>query len=162
MHLNWIGDRKQPVVGVVYNPFRKELWSAARGFGAFYSRADGERRRLPLIATPLRVLGPACIGIEWRSEREWANFELNLKVFTKLARTTSTAGQFVNSLRCTGSAVLAICRVAAGQQDAFWECGCWAWDVAAAWCILTESGPSWLMAILANGILTLKTGDTSL
>ena len=46
----------------------------------------------------------------------------------------------VNSLRCIGSAALAICGIAAGQQDMFWECGCWAWDVAAAWCILAEAG----------------------
>lgn len=39
-----------------------------------------------------------------------------------------------------GSAAIAICRVAAGQQDTFWECGCWAWDVAAAWCVLLEAG----------------------
>jgi len=37
-------------------------------------------------------------------------------------------------------AAIAICRVAAGQQDAFWECGSWAWDVAAAWCVLSEAG----------------------
>jgi myo-inositol-1(or 4)-monophosphatase len=33
-----------------------------------------------------------------------------------------------------------ICRLAPGQQDMFWECGCWAWDVTASWCILNEAG----------------------
>ncbi|KAH8819020.1 hypothetical protein F5884DRAFT_759219 [Xylogone sp. PMI_703] len=131
---------KKPVVGVVYNPFRQELWSAARGHGAFLRGLGGEMQKLPIVSAPLRGLGPACIGIEWGSDREGPNFELNLKVFTALARTAATGGQFVNSLRCTGSAALAICRVAAGQQDAFWECGCWAWDVSAAWCILIEAG----------------------
>jgi myo-inositol-1(or 4)-monophosphatase len=131
---------KQPTVGVVYNPFREELWTAVKGHGAFASRPDGEMQKLPLVSTPLQGLGPACIGIEWGSDREGPNFELNLRVFATLARTTTTGGRFVNSLRCTGSAAITICRVAAGQQDAFWECGCWAWDVAAAWCVLTEAG----------------------
>lgn len=129
----------QPTVGVVYNPFRDELWRAAKGRGAYTTTAQGTGQ-LPLISSPLQGLGPACIGIEWGSDREGPNFDLNLKVFTTLARTAATGGRFVNSLRCTGSAALAICRIASGQQDAFWECGAWAWDVAAAWCILVEAG----------------------
>lgn len=140
--------RRKPTVGVVHNPFRNELWTAASGQGAFWStpwvHEDGtitmKRQKLPLTSAPLQGLRPACIGIEFGSDREGPNFELNLKVFSTLVRTTTTGGRFVNSLRCTGSAALAICRVAAGQQDAFWECGCWAWDVAAAWCILREAG----------------------
>ncbi|KIY00395.1 uncharacterized protein Z520_04080 [Fonsecaea multimorphosa CBS 102226] len=131
---------QQPAAGVVYNPFQDELWSAVRGQGAFVSQRGGPRQRLPLTRTPLEGLRTACIGIEWGSDREGPNFDLNVKVFTALARTAATGGYFVNSLRCIGSAAIAICRVAAGQQDAFWECGCWAWDVAAAWCILSEAG----------------------
>lgn len=131
---------KQPTVGVVYNPCREELWSAVKGHGAFTLRPDGEMQKLPLVSAPLQGLGSACIGIEWGSDREGPNFELNLKVFATLARTAATGGRFVNSLRCTGSAAITICRIAAAQQDAFWECGSWAWDVAAAWCILAEAG----------------------
>ncbi|KAL7962912.1 hypothetical protein V8C34DRAFT_300853 [Trichoderma compactum] len=80
------------------------------------------------------------IAIGFGSDRQGPNFALNLKVFTTLLRTVSDGGRFVNSLRCSGSAAIAICRVAAGQQDAFWECGSWAWDVAAAWCVLVEAG----------------------
>jgi myo-inositol-1(or 4)-monophosphatase len=130
---------KQPTIGVVYNPFLDELYSAIKGSGA-YVKHGSKSEKLPLRNSPLRGLGPACIGIEWGSDREGVNFDLNLKVFTTLARTTATGGRFVNSLRCTGSAAMTICRIAAGQQDMFWECGCWAWDVAAAWCILNEAG----------------------
>ncbi|KXS98532.1 hypothetical protein AC578_5502 [Pseudocercospora eumusae] len=133
-----------PSVGVVYNPFRGELWTAVIGQGAYLEAVDmpiGRRRKqkLPLSTAALEMRS-ACIGIEFGSDREGPNFELNLKVFSTLARTTATGGRFVNSLRCTGSAALAICRVAAGQQDAFWECGCWVWDVVAAWAILKEAG----------------------
>lgn len=133
---------RQPTIGVVYNPFRKELWSAVRGQGAFVQQFNARLQKLPLMPRSPLGMKTACIGIEWGSDREGPNFDLNVKVFTTLARTTSTGGKFVNSLRCTGSAALAICRVAAGQQDAFWECGCWVWDVAAAWCILIEAGGS--------------------
>jgi myo-inositol-1(or 4)-monophosphatase len=30
--------------------------------------------------------------------------------------------------------------VAAGSLDAYWEGGCWAWDVAAGWVVLEEAG----------------------
>ncbi|KAJ5898764.1 hypothetical protein N7495_003508 [Penicillium taxi] len=130
--------KKQPTVGVVYNPFRNELWAATRGQGAFFCGVNG-KQTLPFTRSSLEF-EKACIGLEWGSDREGPNFDLNLHVFTTLARTKRTGGRFVNSLRFTGSAALAICRVAAGQQDAFWECGSWAWDVAASWCILTEAG----------------------
>jgi myo-inositol-1(or 4)-monophosphatase len=130
---------KQPTVGIVYNPFRDDLWTAIKGQGAHYSHNTKES--LPLTPpSPLQGLTPACIAIDFGTDRQGPNFALNLKVFTSLLRTTSTGGRFVNSLRCTGSAAIAICRVAAGQQDAFWECGSWAWDVAAAWCVLVEAG----------------------
>ncbi|RKL31197.1 hypothetical protein BFJ72_g11214 [Fusarium proliferatum] len=131
---------RQPTIGVVYNPFQDELWSAVRGGGAFVSQGSSTPRKLPLSSLPLENLQTASIGLEWGSDREGPNFDLNLKVFTKLARTVASGGHFANSLRFMGSAAIAICRVAAGQQDAFWECGCWAWDVAAAWCVLLEAG----------------------
>ncbi|KAI1040018.1 hypothetical protein LB505_005989 [Fusarium chuoi] len=130
----------QPTIGVVYNPFQDELWRAVRGGGAFVSQGSATPRKLPLSSSPLGSLQTASIGLEWGSDREGPNFDLNLKIFTNLARTVASGGHFVNSLRFMGSAAIAICRVAAGQQDAFWECGCWAWDVAAAWCVLLEAG----------------------
>lgn len=143
---------RQPSVGVVYNPFTDELWTAVRGDGAYYDQGghfsetahqgSSERQRLPLsyMSLPENGLQGSCVGIEFGSDRQGPDFDLNLKVFTTLTRTRETGGLFVNSLRCIGSAALAICRVASGQQEAFWECGCWAWDVAAAWCILKEAG----------------------
>jgi myo-inositol-1(or 4)-monophosphatase len=131
---------RQPTVGVVYAPFTQTLYTAVKGHGAYVQQAMNEPERLPLKTSPLLGLKSAMVGIEWGSDREGPNFDLNLKVFEALARTEASGGRFVNSLRCTGSAALTICRVAAGQQDMFWECGCWAWDVAAAWCIIVEAG----------------------
>ncbi len=45
-----------------------------------------------------------------------------------------------HGFRSTGSAAMNMCAVAAGDMDAFWEAGAWAWDVAAGWAILEEAG----------------------
>ena len=46
----------------------------------------------------------------------------------------------VHGLRSLGSAALNLCAVAAGELDAYWEGGCWVWDVGAGWVILEEAG----------------------
>ena len=46
----------------------------------------------------------------------------------------------VHSLRSLGSAALNCCAVAKGEIDAYWEGGCWAWDIAAGWVIVEEAG----------------------
>jgi myo-inositol-1(or 4)-monophosphatase len=46
----------------------------------------------------------------------------------------------VHALRSYGSAALNLCGVASGFLDAYWEGGCWEWDVCAGWVILKEAG----------------------
>jgi myo-inositol-1(or 4)-monophosphatase len=46
----------------------------------------------------------------------------------------------VHALRAYGSAALNLCSVASGFIDAYWEGGCWEWDVCAGWVILGEAG----------------------
>ncbi|KAH6662495.1 myo-inositol-1-monophosphatase [Halenospora varia] len=134
-----------PSVGVIYNPMLDELWTGIKGRGSYLTRgalSGVERReRLPLREPePLAGLDGALIGAEWGSDRSGVNFEIKSKVFTKLAASKENGGAMVHSLRCLGSAALNLAMVAAGQQDIFWEGGCWAWDVAAGWCILVEAG----------------------
>ncbi|TVY88028.1 Inositol monophosphatase [Lachnellula willkommii] len=139
---------KVPTVGVIYNPFLDELYTGIKGQGAFLTRKGGEKARLPLrkAPEPLVDLSTCLIGAEWGSDRSGNNFELKSEVFKKLAATKEDGGAMVHSLRCVGSAALNLAYVAAGQQDVFWEGGCWAWDVAAGWCILIEAG-----GIMASG-----------
>ncbi|KAK6543398.1 hypothetical protein TWF694_000145 [Orbilia ellipsospora] len=127
--------KKIPVVGVVYNPFQNRLFTAIKGKGAFLNRTE----RLPLRDSmePLPGLNKALVAIEWGSERKGNNWDVRTKTMVKLA---SQGGTMCHSVRCQGSAALDMCGVAAGYLDVFWEGGCWAWDVAAGWCILTEAG----------------------
>lgn len=126
---------KIPVIGVVYNPFQNRLFTAIKGKGAYLNRTE----RLPLRDRnePLPGLNKALVAIEWGSERKGNNWDVRTKTMVKLA---SQGGSMCHSVRCQGSAALDMCGVAAGFLDIFWEGGCWAWDVAAGWCILTEAG----------------------
>jgi myo-inositol-1(or 4)-monophosphatase len=136
-----VAIKKVAVIGVIYNPFQDELWTGIKGSGAFLSKNGGEKVRLPLkIPEPLNDLSTTLIAVEWGSDRRGVNFDLKAKVFTKLAAAKEDGGSMVHSLRNLGSAALNIAAVAAGQLDMYWEGGCWAWDVCAGMCILSEAG----------------------
>ena len=139
---------KVPSVGVIYNPYRGDLYTAIKGHGAFLTRNGGAKIPLPLKRNPepLKDLSTCLVAAEWGSDRTGVNFDLKAKVFAKLAASKEDGGAMVHSIRCMGSAALNLAAVAAGQLDVYWEGGCWAWDVAAGWCILTEAG-----GIMASG-----------
>ncbi|KAI1970234.1 hypothetical protein LOZ53_003775 [Ophidiomyces ophidiicola] len=130
---------RQPVVGVVFNPFTNMLYSAIRGQGAFLNRTT----RLPLkgdAIEPLKGLSNALVGVEWGSDRSGQNWDTKIRTFEMLGKTREEGGAMVHSMRSMGSAALNLCAVAAGFMDLYWEGGCWAWDVCAGWVILTEAG----------------------
>ncbi|TGO15634.1 hypothetical protein BTUL_0038g00660 [Botrytis tulipae] len=133
---------KVPSVGVVYNPFTGDLFTGIKGHGSFVTRKDGEKFSLPLKKEPepLKDLSTCLVTAEWGSDRSGHNFDLKCDVFRKLSAAKEDGGAMVHSLRSLGSAALNLVHVASGQQDVFWEGGCWAWDVAAGWCILVEAG----------------------
>ena len=143
-----------PLVGVVYNPFTQHLYHAIKGRGAFLScpdiptsfPSDGGgiqskyvTRKLPLKspAPQLEGLRKALVAVEWGNERSGSNWKVKTRAFSSLA---GEEGGMVHSLRSLGSAALNCCGVAAGFLDAYWEGGCWAWDVAAGWVVVTEAG----------------------
>lgn len=155
---------KVPSVGVVYNPFEDLLYTGIRGRGAHVQRnaslaatgalpadADACRRvRLPVTTAggesppppALGDLSTALVAIEWGSTRDGPNYDVKAGVFRRLAasRDGESGGAMVHGLRSLGSAALNLCAVAAGELDLYWEGGCYAWDVCAGWCILSEAG----------------------
>jgi len=157
----------RPLIGIVYNPFTQHLYHAIHGHGAFLTapsiptshpplpngKGGGESNveavisayttiKLPLRnpAPPLRTLSQALVAVEWGNERSGPNFDTKTRTFSNLAGDASTKGAMVHSLRSLGSAALNCCAVARGDLDAYWEGGCWAWDVAAGWVVVEESG----------------------
>ncbi|KAI2624240.1 inositol monophosphatase [Hypoxylon sp. NC1633] len=141
---------RRPAVGVIYNPFLDQLYTAIKGQGAFLTQGAswgleggaGRRHKLPLATSP-RALGrldTSLVAVEWGSSRDGVNYAVKTDVFRKLCASRETGGAMVHSLRSLGSAALNLCAVAAGQLDLYWEGGCWAWDVCAGWAILAEAG----------------------
>lgn len=114
----------QPVLGVVYNPFRKELYMAEQGAGAFLNGQPLKLRDRALSE------GVVCCGTSpYNTELTDRTFEI-MKVL------------FLNSMdiRRQGSAALDICYLAANRNVLFFEGRLSPWDYAAAWVVLREAG----------------------
>jgi myo-inositol-1(or 4)-monophosphatase len=114
----------EPVLGVIYDPVRDELFSARRGGGAFL----GDRR---LKVNPERRLEEALVatGFPVRAGLRQVNLEDAMRVVPR-----------VRNLRGFGSAALHLAYVAAGRLTGFWERGLHAWDLAAGYVLVTEAG----------------------
>jgi len=118
---------KQVVVGVVYNPVLKELFTAVRGRGALLNGS-------PLRCSETASMGSALFATEVGTSREPATIAA---IFDRIKALTAVA----RAVRCCGSCAMNMCGVAMGRLDAFYEVGfggCW--DVAAASLIVEEAG----------------------
>ena len=112
------------VVGVVYNPYTNEIFSAEKGKGA-YLNDD----RISVSERPLSD-GLALFGTSpYHPENTDETFALLRKVFD-LSR----------DIRRSGSAAFDICTVACGRCEVFFEKGLQPWDIAAGTLILKEAG----------------------
>ncbi|CAO3616113.1 unnamed protein product [Cunninghamella blakesleeana] len=139
---------KIPMMGVVFNPLLNELYSAAKGLGAYLN----ESISLPLFApTELTDLSQCLVSTEAGSDRSFGVIDKKIDTFYKLLKQKKNDGKDndgceVHSIRATGSAALNMCQVAKGSSDVYWEIGCWEWDILAALVILQEAG-----GIVLNG-----------
>lgn len=114
--------RGRVVLGVVFNPFHKELFWAEKGGGAFLNGRPISVSRKEKLTDSLLVT-----GFNWKSLRE------NFQHFMDLSLE-------VQGVRRTGSAALDLCYVAAGRFDGYWELSLSPWDMAAGSLIVTEAG----------------------
>jgi myo-inositol-1(or 4)-monophosphatase len=112
------------VLGVVYDPIRRELFEAEAGKGALLNGQGIHVSKTASLEKALLVTGFAYDREGRRS---------NLEHFSRFALLTQ-------GLRRTGSAALDFCYVAAGRVDGFWELKLFPWDVAAGSLIVTEAG----------------------
>jgi myo-inositol-1(or 4)-monophosphatase len=120
-----VEENGKGVCGVVYDPTRDELFSAARGAGAF---CNGER----LKVSDVDLLSHALLitGFPY-------NFRDRLDTVMHQFREFMLASQAV---RRGGAAALDLCYLAAGRIDGFWELYLQPWDTAAGRVILEEAG----------------------
>lgn len=117
---------RTPVVGVIYNPFLDQLYSARTGGGAWLNGST----RLPATGAPLPLasLGAGLLGVEWGSDRTTPAIEKKASLYKALAGDPKHVekGKMAHSLRSLGSAALNICLVASGGLDTW---GGWRWGV---------------------------------
>ncbi|CAG8698486.1 4848_t:CDS:2, partial [Ambispora leptoticha] len=137
---------KEPVVGVIYNPFMNELYTAIKGKGAYLNHTT----RLPLShphnPLPLPPTLSQCLVVtEIGSDRSPSIIDKKIKSIHNMvsqpgqSSSTKKAG-LVHGIRCFGSAATNLCYIARGDADLYWEIGCWEWDVAAGIVICQEAG----------------------
>jgi len=134
---------KKSVIGVVYNPFRGDMYTAIKNQSAFLTKtATDTKHKLPLqpVPPPMPSLRSCLVAIEYGNQRQGPNWRLRGDVQNTLLTDTVEGGAFCKSVRSNGSAALDFCYVAQGILDIFWEGGVWCWDVAAGWIILEEAG----------------------
>ena len=117
-------DGYQTRLGVVYDPFCDELWTAVRGQPA---RLNGKIIRV----SRRRRLNEAIVSIGFAKTHE--SLEATLPYFNQLVRR-------VRKIRIMGAAALALTYVASGRFDAYIERGIRLWDIAAGGLIVESAG----------------------
>jgi myo-inositol-1(or 4)-monophosphatase len=132
-------DTHGVVVGAIFEPFRGELFTAARGRGAWLcdsarhgqngAELRGERLAVSTADSLARAL--VCTGLQSDDPAQIEAFGRRIVALYSAARGT----------RSLGSPALCLAYVAAGRIDAFLERDAtYAWDVAAGALLITEAG----------------------
>lgn len=114
-----------PVVGAVYDPSRRELFTAERGQGAWL---NGVPMRVSAARTLIDSL--LCTGFPYSVQQDPSQLVGLFTEFLKVSR----------AVRRLGSAAIDLCYVAAGRLDGFWEQQLNPWDTAAGALIVSEAG----------------------
>jgi myo-inositol-1(or 4)-monophosphatase len=135
------------VLGVIYDPFQDELWTAISGGPA---RLNGK----VIHVSRRRKLAECIVTVGFAKSA--ASLEASLPSFIWLARR-------VRKIRIMGAAALGLTYVATGRLDAYIERGVSIWDVAAGGLIIecaggkfwTEpaKGPHKLRMVASNGLI---------
>jgi myo-inositol-1(or 4)-monophosphatase len=113
------------VVAAVFDPNRKELFTAERGDGAYL---NGK----PLTVSTAASLLDAVLVTGFPYD-----------VHARVEEIVGLFGAFVGraqAVRRLGSAALDLCYVAAGRMDGFWESDLKPWDIAGGALLVEEAG----------------------
>lgn len=129
-------------LGLVYDPLREELFTAARGEGAFLNDRRLHVSRLPSLEGAL--LGT---GFPFKMQHHLDSYLDTFKALFPL----------VADVRRAGSAALDLAYVAAGRLDGFWEIGLREWDMAAGVLLIQEAHG--FVADFGGGYDYLSTGN---
>jgi myo-inositol-1(or 4)-monophosphatase len=115
----------EPLVAAVYDPNRKELFTAERGQGAWM---NGQPLRVSTADALINSL--LVTGFHYDVHKDPGEVIALFGTFISRAR----------AVRRLGSAAIDLCYVAAGRFDGFWEKKLQPWDVAGGALIVSEAG----------------------
>ena len=117
-------QNKEPVLGLIYDPYRDEMFTALKGKGAYLNGTQIHASDMPF-------------------ERAMVSVGTS-PYYAELAdRTMAIALDFLKQggdLRRTGSAALDLCDIACGRLDVFYELKLSPWDFCAGALIILEAG----------------------
>jgi myo-inositol-1(or 4)-monophosphatase len=140
----------ETVIGVIYDPFMDELWTAVRGQPA---RLNGRR----ISVSGRRELREAVLTLGFSKSRQ--TLQQMLPLFSRLVHR-------VRKIRIMGAAALGLTYVASGRMDVYFENGIRLWDIAAGALIVECAGGEFLCRrmkgehvygmIASNGLLGRK------
>jgi myo-inositol-1(or 4)-monophosphatase len=137
-----VSDAQGLAAGVTYDPLRDELFTAARGQGAFLGSERLQHSGRALLVGSLLVTGfPYDVH---------NRFEYPLALFGAFLRKARAVRRF-------GSAALDLAYVACGRFDGFWELGLKPWDVAPGILLAREAGA--VVTDMSGGGGMLESGD---
>lgn len=115
----------EPAVAAVYDPTRRELFTAATGQGAWLNGAPLRVSRAGTLIDSLLVT-----GFHYGVHKDPLELMRLFEAFIRRAR----------AVRRLGSAALDLCYVACGRLDGFWEKKLQPWDIAGGALIVREAG----------------------
>jgi myo-inositol-1(or 4)-monophosphatase len=114
-----------PTVGVIYDPFHRELFRAAKGLGA-------TRNRQPIHVSSASALSESLLVTGFAYDRRETR-DNNYAEFCYLTHMTQ-------GVRRGGAASIDLAYVACGRLDGYWERGLSPWDLAAGVVLVEEAG----------------------
>ena len=118
--------KRKPLIGVVFDPLKKEFFYAEKNEGAFLNNKKINVSNVNNLSKSLLVLG--------------FYYERGLLMRKSLDQMKKFFYENVHGIRRTGSAALDLCYTACGRFDGYWELKLNPWDFAAGSLILTEAG----------------------
>lgn len=120
-------ENGQPTAGIVYDPYKDEMFEAERGKGA-------KRNGVPIHVSDQQTIEDASIGTSnsYDDAAMARNWRRHLAIYERSGHMPWT--------HCHGSGVLIMTNVACGRFDAYHHNGLKPWDNAAAFLIVREAG----------------------
>lgn len=118
-------DKGEIIMGVIYDPFREDIYYAKKGRGSFLNGNPIHVSEAASLSETIIAVGTSPYNKELADE----NFRRIQKVF-----------EMGQDIRRTGSAALDLAYVACGRTGGFFEPRLSPWDFAAGMLLVTEAG----------------------